>query len=253
MFEDFLAVLLPSREPEQLGQFYQSILGLSPAAGGDGHILTAGKSGQIRVESAGTGLPQGPTALWVEAEEVDRTYRAVQDRGGAPLLVDLMDTYYGAREFQVLDPEGNITCIINYAADLPERRARQRNWLYSDEFRIVLYVKNLSACRRFYTETLGLPSVYQWEENRGDRGFKYAVSPQGSVYVETLFREPLTPQRQGTLALRAKELKSCFQTIRERCPRAVEIPLCGDVMGHPGFALSDPDGNRILIWDGHEK
>ena len=251
MFEDFLAVLLPSSDPERLGQFYQSVLGLSPAAGGNGHIFAAGRCGQIRVEPAGPGLPQGPTALWVEAEEVGRTYRAVQDRGGAPLLVDLTDTYYGTREFQVLDPEGNITCIINYAADLPERRVQQRSALYSSEFRSVLYVKNLSACYRFYTETLGLPSVYQWEKDRGDRGFKYAVSSSGSAYVETLFREPLAPQRQGALALRAKDLTGCFRT--ERCPESVEIPLCGDVMGCPGFALSDPDGNRVLIWGGHEK
>ncbi len=30
MFEDFLAALLPSQQPDQLSQFYRDTLGLSP-------------------------------------------------------------------------------------------------------------------------------------------------------------------------------------------------------------------------------
>lgn len=249
MFEDFLAALLPSQQPDQLSQFYRDTLGLSPTPDGAGHTFTAGRSGQIQAVPLASGLPPGPTALWLEAGFVDHTYAEVCGRRGAPLLVNLTDTYYGAREFQTLDPDGNISCIINYASDLPQRRWNTTSTLYGSEFRVVLYVKNLRACYQFYTQTLGLPCVYEWEENRGDRGYKYAVRPRGAVYVETLFREPLSPLRQATLALRAKDLDTCFQAVRQRCPGAICSPLCGNILGYPGFALSDPDGNRILIWD----
>lgn len=248
MFDDFLTVLLPSRQPERLSRFYRDTLGLTSAGSGSEDAFAVGSSGQIRVAASDAGLPEGPTALWLEAWLVDRTYAEVHGRRGAPLLVDLMDTYYGAREFQILDPDGNISCVINYASDLPQRRLQREGELYGREFRVVLYVKNLAACYRFYTQVLGMPCVYEWEENRGDRGFKYEVCPQGSVYVETLFREPLIPQRQGTLALRTEDLDGCFRSIWEKCPQAVLTRPCEMILGYPGFALTDPDGNRILIW-----
>lgn len=253
MFCDHLAVILSSSDATTLSAFYQNTMGLSPVhdpnAACDGlTMFAAGRTGQIGIRSPPAELIIGPTAMWLEAGYVDHAYEILHVQRHAPLLVDLMDTYYGAREFQVLDPDGNITCVINYAKDLPERKKLPPGQLYAGEFRAVLYVKNLAACRRFYTEVLGLEIVYQWEEDRGDRGYKYALCPSCNSYIETLFREPLAIQRQATLVLVARSLETCYKGILDRAPSSILIPLGSNVMGHPGFMISDPDGNLIVTW-----
>ena len=179
---------------------------------------------------------------------MDAAYAEIKSRKeDIPLLVDLQNMYYGSREFQVLDPDGNITCIINYEKDLHARKvAACENGLYAEEFRAVFYVKNLAACYRFYTEVLQMASVYQWEEHLGDRGYKYQLCKGSTSYVETLFREPKTPLRHGIAEIYTQDINACFARIAERGGEFVSRGVQADG-GAPFFELQDPDGNLIRV------
>ena len=157
LYLDYLKGILPCRNPEETAAYYEEIL-LFPKEGARAFAL--GRSGHMEVVESSPVYAAGPTAFWVEANHVDHVYETLHAQSGLHLLVDLQNTYYGSREFQVTDPAGNITCIINYCDDLKDTTRRACTELYAkEEFRVVLYVKNLSACYRFYTELLGLKDV----------------------------------------------------------------------------------------------
>ena len=240
MYLDYLKAILPCEDPRETIAYYEHIL-LFPKE--NAYSFALGRSGHMEVVKRCSACAAGPTALWVEANHVDDTYAKARGRGDLRLLVDLGDTYYGSREFQVVDPAGNITCVINYRKDLTDPARLASAALYArGEFRVVLYVKNLRACYRFYTELLGLKDVYHWEENRGDRGFKYEITAGGNSYIETLFREPLSVQKQGTFVLKNSDAESEFNRIFSLAPDAV-------ISGFDGcrFTLQDPDGNHVII------
>ena len=92
---------------------------------------------------------------------------------------------------------------------------------------------------------LGLKDVYHWEENRGDRGFKYEITPGSKCYIETLFREPLSVQKQGTIVLRNSDVKSEYDRIASLAPDAVVFAFDGF-----HFTIQDPDGNFVIIEKG---
>ena len=162
LYLDYLKGILPCRNPEETAAYYEEIL-LFPKEGA--RVFALGRSGHMEVVESSPVYAVGPTAFWVEANHVDHVYETLHAQSGLHLLVDLQNTYYGSREFQVTDPAGNITCIINYCDDLKDTVRRASAELYAkEEFRVVLYVKNLSACYRFYTELLGLKDVYHCSE-----------------------------------------------------------------------------------------
>ena len=243
LYLDYLKGILPCRNPEETVAYYEKIL-LFPKEGKRSFAL--GRSGHMEVVESSPVYAVGPSAFWVEANHVDHVYETVHTQSGLHLLVDLKNTYYGSREFQVTDPAGNITCIINYRKDLTDAARRASAELYAkEEFRVVLYVKNLSACYRFYTELLGLKDVYRWEENRGDRGFKYEITPGSKCYIETLFREPMSVQKQGTIVLKNTDPESEYGRIASLAPDAVVFAFDGF-----HFTLQDPDGNYVIIEKG---
>lgn len=243
MYLDYLKGILPCKNPEETAAYYEKIL-LFPKEGARSFAL--GRAGHMEVVQSSPAYAVGPAAFWVEANHVDRVYETVHAQHGLQLLVDLRDTYYGSREFQVTDPAGNITCIINYRTDLTDPARLASAALYAkEEFRVVLYVKNLSACYRFYTELLGLKDVYHWEENRGDRGFKYEITPGSKCFIETLLREPLSVQKQGTIVLRNSNVKSEYDRIASLAPDAVVFAFDGF-----HFTIQDPDGNYVIIEKG---
>ena len=56
---------------------------------------------------------RGPTYLYVEVEHLDQIIAATQ---GAPVVVPLRDTFYGAKEIGVKDPAGHILVFAQFGA-----------------------------------------------------------------------------------------------------------------------------------------
>ncbi len=256
MFKDRLCVVLPSERFFEVAVFYGETLGLAalpaqqPEAGRSA-LFKAGRTGMVKVTDAAPGLPAGPTAIWIEASCVDEVYELVKARGNVRFLAELGDVYYHAREFQTLDADGNIACIINYEKDLAARRAAGlQGGVCADEFRAVLYVKNLAACHRFYTEALGLADVYHWREHEGDRGFKFQLCEGSHSFIEILFREPKSTQRQAVMELWAEDIEAAFARAASHPDTMVLSPLQKGT-GGLSFTLADPDGNALRIFHSH--
>lgn len=247
MLVDCLSMVLYTGRFDKEKHFFGNILSLPTIAQSEAeHIFCAGKTGRIRLVNKTPASAYMPTALWIEAGHVDAAYARMRKHDGVRYLVPLCDRYYGAREFQVLDPDGNIVCVINYQKDIADgKRSASQDSLYADEFRGVLYVKNLDACYRFYTGVMGLDCVYSWHETIGDRGFKYALCPNSNSYIETLFREPLSPLKQGILELFSYDFDQCHHEMENRL--GLRIPLCADRGQKPRIKVCDPDGNLVYI------
>ena len=105
LYLDYLKGILPCRNPEETAAYYEEIL-LFPKEGARAFAL--GRSGHMEVVESSPVYAAGPTAFWVEANHVDHVYETLHAQSGLHLLVDLQNTYYGSREFQVTDPAGNI-------------------------------------------------------------------------------------------------------------------------------------------------
>ena len=56
---------------------------------------------------------RGPTCLYVEVENLDQIIVATQ---GAPVVVPVRDTFYGAKEIGVKDPAGHIMVFAQFGA-----------------------------------------------------------------------------------------------------------------------------------------
>jgi uncharacterized glyoxalase superfamily protein PhnB len=56
---------------------------------------------------------RGPTYLYAEVENLDRIIAAIE---GAPVVVPVRDTFYGAREIGVKDPAGHIVVFAQFGA-----------------------------------------------------------------------------------------------------------------------------------------
>ena len=56
---------------------------------------------------------RGPTYLYVEVENLDQIIAAME---GAPVVVPVRDTFYGAKEIGVKDPAGHIMVFAQFGA-----------------------------------------------------------------------------------------------------------------------------------------
>jgi uncharacterized glyoxalase superfamily protein PhnB len=55
---------------------------------------------------------RGPSFLFIEVDDIDATFAAMQ---GAPLLLAMHKTFYGATEFTVTDPAGHLITFAQFA------------------------------------------------------------------------------------------------------------------------------------------
>lgn len=192
--------------------------------------------------------PQGPTSLWMEARDINGLYSRLQKTPGSNIFETIEDKYYHARSFQIKDPDGNATFIVAYEKNVkPYTKDAVQGEYFKDEFRTVLFVEDLDACYRFYTEILETPCVYEWDEGPGDRGFKYQTAGTGA-YIETLHRIPLTEQGSGTIKIEAKDVDACYTAISKKAGVRFGLTLANTGYGERSFSLFDPNNNEVIIF-----
>ena len=96
-----------------------------------------------RLRPAGADLPQGPTTIMLEADNVDDCYSRLARKPGLHVYEHIADRPYGIRLFQLLDPDENVIVIFSWSRDVMEY---QHGWqptvpgMFRGEYRAVAYV-----------------------------------------------------------------------------------------------------------------
>lgn len=205
-------------------------------------------NGYIQLRTDETDIPQGPGSLWIQARDVDKVFDEVSAHPKANIFEAVEDKYYHARVYRAIDPAGNAMAVVEYEKDLKTWQGVVRKGEYfNQEFRSVMFVDDLDACHRFYTETMGLKCVYSWDEGPGDRGFKYELAEGSKAYLEILHRIPLMPQGKVTIELGATDAAALFTALQGKEDVVVMDALSKDSQGKDFFRLRDPDGNALVI------
>ena len=237
------------KNPDAVEDYYADVYGLSVVnrfpEGCDIRMLG---NGYIQLRTDTPDIPQGPGSLWIEALDVDRVFAEVSRHPKANIFEPVEDKYYHARVYRAIDPAGNAMAVVEYEKDLGSwQKPVHKGCYFNKEFRSVMFVDDLDACHRFYTQTLGMKCVYSWDEGPGDRGFKYQIHPDSDAYLEILHRIPLMPQGKVTIELEAQDAAACYEALREQPCVTFLDPIRLDQQGKAYFRLQDPDGNAVLI------
>ena len=67
----------------------------------------------LRSKEIAPEIRRGPTYLYVEVDNLDQIIAAIE---GAPVVVPVRDTFYGAKEIGVKDPAGHIMVFAQFGA-----------------------------------------------------------------------------------------------------------------------------------------
>ena len=113
---------------------------------------------------------------------------------------------------------------------------------------VVLYVKDADACRRFWTEKIGMI------EKRSAEAGGFTITQVGFADQEFAFElVPLDLMKDNpdnldlampSIALRVDDLQAAHATFVSRGVQATEV---GDHSGTPSFAFSDPEGHWFAV------
>jgi catechol 2,3-dioxygenase-like lactoylglutathione lyase family enzyme len=253
-FKDELIGVLYVDDFDACVSFYEDKLGLKRVSDWDrgpedrGVKVAVAGGGFLEIVDKRVPPPQGPTSLWMEAKDINGLYSSLQKTPGSNIFEPIEDKYFHARSFQIKDPDGNGTFIVAYEKNVkPYSKDAVKGDYFKDEFRTVLFVEDLDACYRFYTEVLETPCVYKWDEGPGDRGFKYQTAGTGA-YIETLHRIPLTEQGSGTVKVEAKDVDACYAAISAKPGVRIVTPVADTGYGTRQFSMLDPNNNIIIIF-----
>lgn len=253
-FKDELIGVLYVDDLNACARFYERALALprvrewDRGPGDRGVKVAVAGGGYLEIVDRKVPPPQGPTSLWMEARDINGLYESLKKTPGSNIFEPIEDKYFHARSFQVKDPDGNATFIVAYEKNVkPYTKDAVPGEYFKDEFRTVLFVEDLDACYRFYTEVLETPCVYQWDVGPGDRGFKYQTAGTGA-YIETLHRIPLTLQGSGTIKIEARDIDACYDAILKKPGVRLNLPLADTGFGERRFSLFDPNDNEVIIF-----
>ena len=137
-FEKEVRTVLCVRDLERSRNFYQQTLELVPVwDGGMEGCRFAAAGGAVELRPAGAGacarggpglqpaapaadLPQGPTTIMLEADNVDDCYSRLARKPGLHVYEHIADRPYGIRLFQLLDPDENVIVIFSWSRDVVE-------------------------------------------------------------------------------------------------------------------------------------
>ena len=193
-------------------------------------------------------IPQGATSLWMEAKDIDGVYSTIEKTPDNGIYEAVTDKYYHARVFRVVDPDGNATFVCAYEPDLvPYTKDAQRGNFFKDEFRCVLFVEDLEACFKFYTEVLEMPCTYSWNEGPNDSGYKVKAAGTGA-YIENLHRYPLVPQGATTVMVEAEDVDAAYAAIMAKDGIRMVEDIQDKPYGVRSFQILDPDDNGVIIF-----
>ncbi len=253
MFKNELRSVMYVDDLESTEKYYTEVLGLKKVHSWNnsdndkGCIIEVTGGGFLELIVGTSPIEQGATSLWMEAKDIDGMFWALKKDPRSNIFEDVEDKYYHARVFRIVDPDGNATFVCQYEKDVkPYTVDAVPGDFLAKEFRSVLFVEDLDACYRFYTEVLEMPCVYSWDEGPGDRGFKYKAAGS-DAYIENLHRYPLVPQGATTIMVEAEDVDLAYARIT-----AKGVKLISDISDKPygvrSFEIMDPDENGVIIF-----
>ena len=250
-FEKEVRTVLCVRDLERSRNFYQQTLELVPVWDGG---MEGCRFGAVELRPAGADLPQGPTTIMLEADNVDDCYSRLARKPGLHVYEHIADRPYGIRLFQLLDPDENVIVIFSWSRDVMEY---QHGWqptvpgMFRGEYRAVAYVDvaDYEQSLAFYRDILRLRACYTWDYGTKDRGHKFVIG-SGDGTLEVLCRKDPMPQGNETLMFEAQDADSCFEAIMKKAVPLVQVLQgpCGYKDGTRAFTLLDPHGNHVVIY-----
>ena|SRR5438309_1223795 len=121
----------------------------------------------------------------------------------------------------------------------------------SGEFRFVFYPSDYERAVEFYRDELGLSAVGGWDRGDGDRG----ILLQAASGIVELLEGPgaedapheAGPPRGAWIAIEVENADGAYQNARGR-GLAVEEGLEDKPWGHRSFAVRDPDGLLVVLF-----
>jgi predicted enzyme related to lactoylglutathione lyase len=105
-----------------------------------------------------------------------------------------------------------------------------------------LEVTDFTRSAAFYGDVLGLQAVDGWRRD-GEQGAVYAAGHGGWIEIV----QPSTPIDPPGIALELAD-RAEVDRLHQRVGAAAEGEPRVFPRGHYGFVVTDPDGNRLLLW-----
>ena len=126
-FTDEFTAVVYANDIEKVMRFYRDSMQMPVVHSWDrgsedrGYRLkSAGGYTDIRQKTAVT--PKGPAVLTIEAADINSCFDFVSKQPDADIILELLDTWYGDRIFQVCDPENNLIEALAYRRNMKDSR-----------------------------------------------------------------------------------------------------------------------------------
>lgn len=226
------AVLLFTPDPVAQSAFWESRIGLAPAAGPRDWSAFSTARARLVVAPAARGEPAG-IQLTFTTDDLDAKRRQLVARGLAP---EDAPTGPSGAAFSVVDPEGNRVRFVNpgsaIAQPSPEAPALSH---------AILNCADVATLSRFYHDGLGLKVASespQWVEfDTGESRFVLHAAADGLL--------PLPGDQRATFALDVGDLDAFADALAER---GVHLATAITEEEFGLYAeVEDPDGNMIVL------
>lgn len=87
-------------------KFYTEVLGFTEQFRFDDYASVRLGDAELHVSKPAPGKPAGGGTVYVYCDEVDRYFGSIRARGASPAC-EPTNQFYGMRDFQLFDPDGN--------------------------------------------------------------------------------------------------------------------------------------------------
>jgi len=184
-------------------------------------------------------------------EPAERVMARLQDQGAR--ITSEIIRYEGGNCFMFVDLDGLATYVNEFPPDMvpptdlggetDEAETRSTDTRLGGH--AIVYVSNMDAGVRFYSEKLGLPLIYRFED-------KFATVEAGNLVLAIHPKTPNTPDpgKKGSVTLGLQVDESMERVVSRLTERGVRI------MGEAAVPeagkrveFEDEDGNPIYLWE----
>jgi catechol 2,3-dioxygenase-like lactoylglutathione lyase family enzyme len=194
----------------------------------------------------------GGVGFGLETYEPGEAVLARLQNRGVRITSDII-RYEGGNCFMLLDLDGLPTYVNEFPPDMVPPTdlggATDETEAPSTDTRLgghaIVYVSNMNAAVRFYSEKLGLPLIYRFED-------KFAAVEAGNLSLVIHPKTPNTPDpgKKGSVALGLQVDEPIERVVSRLNERGVRIT--GDAAvpeAGKRVEFEDEDGNPIYLWE----
>jgi catechol 2,3-dioxygenase-like lactoylglutathione lyase family enzyme len=115
------------------------------------------------------------------------------------------------------------------------------------EFRFIFRAKDYEASVAFYRDGLELPVIGSWDRGLAERGTLFQAA---SGIIEVLALAPgeeYTPPQGVELAYEVDDVDRWHRRVQKK-GLSIRGELADKPWGHRTFSLTDPDGNKVILY-----